>query len=284
MRCAVACCAVLSLVYTANTGSAPPTASSMRSASRSAPSSSSARARSAGGASAASRSFSTPPTPPWAPCPQARPGANARSLAVPGAGSTTARRSSLCARRPQHARRCLLARVRNIYAFVAPFYRYQKQIILPRQARDKPRKGWGARRFCAGGSPGDAKNPCKCSGDGIGDLATMEIVDKLHIPADLPAGEWVLGWRWVRKTKTKTRTSFRCDFRCIFHARENRPFAKTGSGQTVRDRQKGNPMLCAGLRGEYPSVAELLGKSRALSASLSLSLPLYLVAAPPEVY
>ena len=35
-----------------------------------------------------------------------------------------------------------------------------------------------------------AGNPCKCSGDGIGDLATLEMVDKLHIPEDLPAGEW----------------------------------------------------------------------------------------------
>ena len=47
----------------------------------------------------------------------------------------------------------------------------------------------------AGGSPGDARNPCRCSGDGIGDLATMEMVDKVHIPADLPAGEYVVGWR-----------------------------------------------------------------------------------------
>jgi hypothetical protein len=159
MRCAVACCAVLSLVYTANTGSAPPTASSMRSASRSAPSSSSARARSAGGASAASRSFSTPPTPPWAPCPQARPGANARSLAVPGAGSTTARRSSLCVRRPQHARRCLLAQVRNIYAFLAPFYRYQEQIILPRQARDKHRKKLRNKALLCRRQPGGREEP-----------------------------------------------------------------------------------------------------------------------------
>ena len=43
--------------------------------------------------------------------------------------------------------------------------------------------------------PGDAHNPCRCSGDGIGDLATMEMVDKVHIPADLPAGEYVVGWR-----------------------------------------------------------------------------------------
>lgn len=52
-------------------------------------------------------------------------------------------------------------------------------------------------------SPGDARNPCKCSGDGIGDLATMEIVDKIHIPSDLPEGDWVLGWRWDCEESTQ---------------------------------------------------------------------------------
>jgi hypothetical protein len=27
----------------------------------------------------------------------------------------------------------------------------------------------------------------------------MEIVDKVQLPADLPAGEWVLGWRWGKE-------------------------------------------------------------------------------------
>ena len=40
------------------------------------------------------------------------------------------------------------------------------------------------------------EHPCRCSGDGIGDLASLEIVDKLRIPDDLAAGDWVLGWRW----------------------------------------------------------------------------------------
>ena len=34
---------------------------------------------------------------------------------------------------------------------------------------------------------------CKCSGR---DLPALEIIDRVQIPADLPAGEWVLGWRW----------------------------------------------------------------------------------------
>ena len=37
---------------------------------------------------------------------------------------------------------------------------------------------------------------CKCSGDGIGDLPQLEIVDKVHLPATLAPGNYVLGWRW----------------------------------------------------------------------------------------
>ena len=37
---------------------------------------------------------------------------------------------------------------------------------------------------------------CKCSGDGIGDLPQLEIVDKVRLPASLKAGDYVLGWRW----------------------------------------------------------------------------------------
>ena len=39
--------------------------------------------------------------------------------------------------------------------------------------------------------------PCKCAGEGVGDIPTLEVVDKVKIPKDLPAGEWVLSWRWV---------------------------------------------------------------------------------------
>ena len=45
--------------------------------------------------------------------------------------------------------------------------------------------------FCITGTA-----PCKCSGSGDGDLYKVEIVDKLRLPSDLPAGDWVLGWRW----------------------------------------------------------------------------------------
>ena len=45
---------------------------------------------------------------------------------------------------------------------------------------------------------GNLAATCRCSGDGIGDLATLEIVDYVRIPKDLPAGEYVVGWRWVR--------------------------------------------------------------------------------------
>ena len=38
--------------------------------------------------------------------------------------------------------------------------------------------------------------PCQCSGWGVGDLFRLEIVDKVRIPAQLAAGEYVLGWRW----------------------------------------------------------------------------------------
>eukprot|EP01050_Picozoa_sp_SAG11_P000261 SAG11_NODE_6_length_32111_cov_33.703174_18_plen_72_part_00 len=39
----------------------------------------------------------------------------------------------------------------------------------------------------------DGTMTCICSGR---DIPGLEIVDRVEIPADLPAGEWVLGWRW----------------------------------------------------------------------------------------
>ena len=33
--------------------------------------------------------------------------------------------------------------------------------------------------------------PCECSGWGVGDLFRLEIVDRLRLPKDLEAGEWV---------------------------------------------------------------------------------------------
>ena len=44
---------------------------------------------------------------------------------------------------------------------------------------------------------------CQCSGEGVGDIPTLEVVDKVLIPADLPAGEWVLGWRWDCEESTQ---------------------------------------------------------------------------------
>ena len=38
---------------------------------------------------------------------------------------------------------------------------------------------------------------CQGMEDGAGGAEpTLEIVDRVLIPADLPAGEYVLGWRW----------------------------------------------------------------------------------------
>lgn len=48
---------------------------------------------------------------------------------------------------------------------------------------------------------------CQCSGDGIGDIPTLEIVDQVLLPADLPAGEWVLGWRWDCEESTQVWSS-----------------------------------------------------------------------------
>ena len=49
--------------------------------------------------------------------------------------------------------------------------------------------------------------PCRCSGWGIGDLYTMDIVDELRIPRELPAGEYVLGWRWDCEQSTQVWSS-----------------------------------------------------------------------------
>jgi len=63
---------------------------------------------------------------------------------------------------------------------------------------------------CAGShGDGRANGPdgtmlCKCSGR---DLPALEIVDRVAIPADLPAGEWVLGWRWDCEQSTQVWTS-----------------------------------------------------------------------------
>ena len=47
-----------------------------------------------------------------------------------------------------------------------------------------------------GHSSQEGAAPCECSGSGVGDLYTLEVVDTLRLPAGLAPGEWVLGWRW----------------------------------------------------------------------------------------
>ena len=37
---------------------------------------------------------------------------------------------------------------------------------------------------------------CKCSGDKVGGMSLTEVVDRVHIPAGLKPGNYVLGWRW----------------------------------------------------------------------------------------
>merc|ERR1712159_408427 len=44
---------------------------------------------------------------------------------------------------------------------------------------------------------------CKCAGEGVGDIPTLEIVDHVRIPKNLPAGEWVLSWRWDCEESTQ---------------------------------------------------------------------------------
>lgn len=48
---------------------------------------------------------------------------------------------------------------------------------------------------------------CQCSGEGVGDLPTLEVVDHVMIPKDLPAGDWVLGWRWDCEESTQVWSS-----------------------------------------------------------------------------
>jgi len=51
------------------------------------------------------------------------------------------------------------------------------------------------------------KNPpfmtCQCSGDGIGDIPTLEIIDYVELPASLNQGDWVLSWRWDCEESTQ---------------------------------------------------------------------------------
>ena len=41
------------------------------------------------------------------------------------------------------------------------------------------------------------------AGEGVGDIPTLEVVDSVMIPKDLPAGEWVISWRWDCEESTQ---------------------------------------------------------------------------------
>lgn len=66
-----------------------------------------------------------------------------------------------------------------------------------RNAHDKKPLCLGPKKPCA----------CRCSGDGIGDLPQLEIVDRVLIPAGLKPGNYVLGWRWDCEESTQVWTS-----------------------------------------------------------------------------
>lgn len=44
--------------------------------------------------------------------------------------------------------------------------------------------------------PSIDNSKCLCSGPSDPGFGTLEIVDQLEVPAELPAGEYVLGFRW----------------------------------------------------------------------------------------
>merc|ERR1712232_236203 len=44
---------------------------------------------------------------------------------------------------------------------------------------------------------------CKCSGDAVGHVSLLEIVDWIQIPANLKPGNYVLGWRWDCEESTQ---------------------------------------------------------------------------------
>jgi len=44
---------------------------------------------------------------------------------------------------------------------------------------------------------------CKCSGDAVGHVSLLEIVDMIQIPANLKPGNYVLGWRWDCEESTQ---------------------------------------------------------------------------------
>ena len=62
-------------------------------------------------------------------------------------------------------------------------------------------------------------SPCRCSGSGVcslaghhesncADMPQMEVVDVVRIPDNLPAGDYVLGWRWDCEQSTQVSFAF----------------------------------------------------------------------------
>jgi hypothetical protein len=49
----------------------------------------------------------------------------------------------------------------------------------------------------------DISRSCNRETEIVCDNCRLEIVDRVAIPADLPAGEWVLGWRWDCEQSTR---------------------------------------------------------------------------------
>ena len=54
-----------------------------------------------------------------------------------------------------------------------------------------------------GHSRDEGASPCRCSGSGVGDLYSLEVVDRLQLPRALAQGDWVLGWRWDCEESTQ---------------------------------------------------------------------------------
>jgi hypothetical protein len=75
---------------------------------------------------------------------------------------------------------------------ITPPCTYRYRVVNPIPRNDKANTGEGFPPHC------DESKGYKCSGmmDGNAADPTLEIVDRVLIPASLPAGAYVLGWRW----------------------------------------------------------------------------------------
>jgi hypothetical protein len=90
---------------------------------------------------------------------------------------------------------------------------------------------------------------CKCAGEGVGDIPTLEIVDHVRIPKGLPAGEWVLSWRWVSDNDIQHLLFFECQpFSCEMKSdhlpRQARGNDTGHSRESVVRRTARNPPRC----------------------------------------